>query len=402
MGDEETPKPRAPAFTDGEIAILLTCLDQYKGIIESTVTDSYSLREKKDAWQNVTAEYEDICLEHDIYTTRSTEHLKACWKNVKAKVRKIDSGTKTEAMMTGGGPGHIIDPSDEALVSMVHKIEPTIDFTLQNDWDSTAAFEVSETVDLTTENEPNTEDESQRFSFDADDVNEFFDGDMHNSDNDDQSKEVQDSRGSELRSPQPSTSRKMIIDDRNEKLANDKKEALARKRGFCKPAASSFKNRNPAKHSIGNNSYCKVEQTNGAAQSTPKSFPPPHVKRNKSKPKLTTSQKLVSLARDEALNNVNAGRTNNCESGILENHMKECKGNFHSEDEYERPAKKRKVTWAEAEQAEKIQRAEEGRQQRAEFHQGRMEIIAREKLYWDIKNQSNEARKGAAAEPARQ
>ncbi|KAJ8672886.1 hypothetical protein QAD02_004147 [Eretmocerus hayati] len=81
----QNAQPRAPAFTDAEIAILMTCLDQYKNVIGNTTSDAYSMRDKKEAWDNVTNEYEDMCLEHNIYTTRTTEQLKTCWKNVKAK-----------------------------------------------------------------------------------------------------------------------------------------------------------------------------------------------------------------------------------------------------------------------------------------------------------------------------
>ncbi|KAJ8677030.1 hypothetical protein QAD02_012817 [Eretmocerus hayati] len=388
MSEKKAPKPRAPSFTDEEIAISMTCLDQYKNIIENTKTDSCSMREKKEAWDNVTAEYEDMCIEHDIYTTRSTEQLKTCWKNVKAKVRKIDSEARTEAMMTGGGPPHCINPSDEALVTMVHKIKPTLDFTLENSWDSTAAFE--ETVDLTADNENIGENDSRQLNSIADEVIDLLDKKMYN-DDDDQFK-VHGNYASELEC-QASTSQNLENDACGENLLNERNEALAMKRGFCKPAASSYKNQKFPMCKFEKNESYKNVQSGSVAWPIGRSVTTSQLKRKNAKPKLTTSQKLgrqmrmweVSLARGQNVEKGDDVQKTDSKPGILATRLRKCKENMGSDDDYDRPAKKSKLSWARAEQAEKIQRAEEARQQQAEFHQARMEVFSKEKMYWNIK-----------------
>ncbi|KAJ8672885.1 hypothetical protein QAD02_004146 [Eretmocerus hayati] len=290
-------------------------------------------------------------------------------------------------MMTGGGPAHSINTSDEALVTMVHKLKPTLDFTLENDWDSTAAFE--ESVDLTADNDVVRRADSHRLNFVVDDVIDLLDDERPNSD-DKQSRMHDDFDDSDLKC-QASTSQNMQNVSCCDNLMIERKETLANRGGFCKPAAASYKNKKSAVCKSEKNSTPKNDQNDQVVRPMARRYATPLLKRNNAKPKLTTSQKLgrqmrmwgVSLAQSENMKKEDDVPKTNCKSGILSNRIRKCQENIDSDDE--RPSKKRKVCWAQVEQAEKIQRAEGGRQQQAEFYKARMEVIAREKIYWDIK-----------------
>ncbi|KAJ8678044.1 hypothetical protein QAD02_013831 [Eretmocerus hayati] len=370
MSEKKVSKPRAPPFTDMEIAILMSCLEQWKNVIECTETDQWSMRTKKEAWEQVTDEYEEECLKRKICTPRTTEQLKNCWKNSKAKFRKIDSEEKTHAILTGGGPAHSTSTENEFLVAMVRNIRPTIDLTLENKWDSTAAFE--ETVDLTTDEvETNENNESQDFDDSNNDL-QGIDFDNHCDDKSDVQALAQEKMAKQAR-------RENLINEMNERKA-----ASAKPKGFCKPANASFKNRK---------SHLRTTESILPASSQ---VDAPAVKGQGSKKKLTTSQTLghrmgiweASLARAEEDDARVAKPSTSASSppAILENRIKKCQEHVHPDDPRLFPKRMRMtVAGAEAEQSERLKRAEDARVQQAELHQARMGILGQEKLYWAVK-----------------
>jgi hypothetical protein len=82
-------KSRGPNFTTTEIFHLLTLVEQYP-IIENKKTDGATSKEKENAWQKITAEYNS----QTSFAPRATEKLVSCYKNQKSKVKKIHSNDK--------------------------------------------------------------------------------------------------------------------------------------------------------------------------------------------------------------------------------------------------------------------------------------------------------------------
>ncbi|KAJ8676767.1 hypothetical protein QAD02_012554 [Eretmocerus hayati] len=132
---------RAPRYTQLEKVIILSCIEPWKKIVENVRTNARVNEAKADAWKQITLDYAEESMKHDIKVPRSTDQLKAFWKAEKKKSRDIDSVVKTHAMGTGGGDALELDATTSSINSLVHTIQPALDFTLENSYDSSAQFE---------------------------------------------------------------------------------------------------------------------------------------------------------------------------------------------------------------------------------------------------------------------
>ncbi|KAJ8666725.1 hypothetical protein QAD02_008387 [Eretmocerus hayati] len=116
-------------------------------VVENTASNAYSEVQKANTWLMIASEYAEATGKLNIRSPRSAKQLKTYWKNTKSKVRKVDSDVKQYRLDTGGAPYLKVDPKIEDLTSRVKSIAPKIDFTLENKWDSTSAFEQSDNED---------------------------------------------------------------------------------------------------------------------------------------------------------------------------------------------------------------------------------------------------------------
>ncbi|KAJ8680857.1 hypothetical protein QAD02_016644 [Eretmocerus hayati] len=144
-GEDQTQSkpPKAPRYTTTEKVVILGCIEPWKKIIENVRTNAIFKEAKSDAWKQIAEEYADISPDHHITVPRSVDQLKAFWKSEKQKSRHLDSDEKLHAMGTGGGEPLKVDPIKSSISSLVHNIQPNLDFTLENEFDSSAQFERS-------------------------------------------------------------------------------------------------------------------------------------------------------------------------------------------------------------------------------------------------------------------
>ncbi|XP_073958967.1 uncharacterized protein [Choristoneura fumiferana] len=82
-------RSRAPNFTASEVTHLMSLIEKYP-IIESKKIDGATVKEKHEAWQKLTVEYNS----QTNYLARTPENLLACYKNQKIKLKKAHSSDK--------------------------------------------------------------------------------------------------------------------------------------------------------------------------------------------------------------------------------------------------------------------------------------------------------------------
>lgn len=102
--------------------LLIEIISRFKSIIENKKTDSSSNKEKAVAWKNIAFEYNS----KKIGKEKSQQQLKACYCNMKAKLRRKISQKQYDQRLTGGGPAEIdgIDENDPLLSIILPSITP--------------------------------------------------------------------------------------------------------------------------------------------------------------------------------------------------------------------------------------------------------------------------------------
>ncbi|KAL1488996.1 hypothetical protein ABEB36_014775 [Hypothenemus hampei] len=116
------------AFTVDEKNLLIFLIDQNKHFIENKKTDANTNRAKAEIWSKITTAF------NSRFSARTEKQLKKLWDNMKNKTRKIDTEHKKEMLKTGGGPP--IQQYDDSISERVRSIVPTINFEIQNVFDS--------------------------------------------------------------------------------------------------------------------------------------------------------------------------------------------------------------------------------------------------------------------------
>jgi len=113
MNDKK--KERASNFTTSEVTALVEIVLKYKAVIECKKTDAATWREKDEAWDSVTAEFNSKCGE----IFRSKKSIKHKYDDMKKNLRKKLGRNKAEQFKTGGGPQKIesLTHNEEMLLS---------------------------------------------------------------------------------------------------------------------------------------------------------------------------------------------------------------------------------------------------------------------------------------------
>ncbi|KAF5281909.1 hypothetical protein FQR65_LT14435 [Abscondita terminalis] len=119
MEDGSRKRTRAPNFASDEKARLLKIIFNYKDIIENKKTDAITWREKEQAWEDITEEFNASCSN---LNRRSVASVKGFFENQKRKTTKEAAVRKREAIKTGGGVTTIKDdPLLDLTMSIINK-----------------------------------------------------------------------------------------------------------------------------------------------------------------------------------------------------------------------------------------------------------------------------------------
>ncbi|XP_066582014.1 uncharacterized protein [Prorops nasuta] len=102
-------------FSYDEKIAFIQIIKKYASVIESKKTDGVGLREKSNAWYEVSKEF------NNLYSSskKTVDILKRLWNNLKASARKHFAKLKRETYLTGGGT-HDVKPND--IYDKVHEI----------------------------------------------------------------------------------------------------------------------------------------------------------------------------------------------------------------------------------------------------------------------------------------
>ncbi|KAJ8670034.1 hypothetical protein QAD02_001293 [Eretmocerus hayati] len=137
---------RAKKYNWAEKLLLAKLVGQVSDIIENVSSNNNIFAEKKKrAWEAITEHYAVLSPDYNITEERTEAQLRRCWARIKFKYRKEDSDAQFKKLMAKTGNLRI--EKDDKMLSKallygeVRKAVPTIDFTLNNRFDSTGQVE---------------------------------------------------------------------------------------------------------------------------------------------------------------------------------------------------------------------------------------------------------------------
>lgn len=129
---ENTVKKRAPNFSSKEKNVLLNIVYAFKSIVECKKTDAVTWRQKDEAWNKITANFNsqlpDGC-------SRSKDSLRKLYDNLKKNARKTVAEEKKEIFKTGGGTPDT-GPIDHTTELVLDIVNPKTVYGLENQYDS--------------------------------------------------------------------------------------------------------------------------------------------------------------------------------------------------------------------------------------------------------------------------
>lgn len=127
----ELTKKRAPIFSATEKSVLLNIIFTFKSVIENKKTDAVTWRQKDNAWNKITSQFNCQTPENH---PRTKESLRKLYDNIKKNLRKDVAMEKHKIIKTGGGP--LEKPNKEATTELALGIlnEKTV-FGLENPYD---------------------------------------------------------------------------------------------------------------------------------------------------------------------------------------------------------------------------------------------------------------------------
>ncbi|KAJ8952307.1 hypothetical protein NQ314_007563 [Rhamnusium bicolor] len=130
--DVEVSK-RSRNFTDYDRNLLFELVIQYKHVLENKKTDGTSVKQKNEAWDEITLKYNSSCQTGP----RNAKQLHALYDGIKKKARKNLHDDKKNLFQTGGGT--FTPQSDELDLKIATILKPQYQ-ALTNCFDSSAAY----------------------------------------------------------------------------------------------------------------------------------------------------------------------------------------------------------------------------------------------------------------------
>lgn len=127
---EPKKRERSSNFSNKEIELLISIIQDFKTIIECKKTDATTWREKDAAWENVAKAFNSSSGE----VFRSKKTLKAKYEDIKKNIKKKLAHNKMEQFKTGGGKPDIrsLTGIEETILSIL----PSSIEGLPSVWDS--------------------------------------------------------------------------------------------------------------------------------------------------------------------------------------------------------------------------------------------------------------------------
>ncbi|XP_018303522.1 myb/SANT-like DNA-binding domain-containing protein 4 [Mycetomoellerius zeteki] len=127
---EKKKRERGSNFSNKEVEILVSIIQEFKNIIECKKTDATTWRDKDAAWENVAKAFNSSSGE----VFRLKKALKAKYEDIKKNVKKKLAHNRLETFKTGGGEPQIrsLTGIEENIISML----PSSIEGLPSVWDS--------------------------------------------------------------------------------------------------------------------------------------------------------------------------------------------------------------------------------------------------------------------------
>lgn len=118
--NDKPKRPRAENFSINEKALLINLAAKYCNILENKRTDHISTKQKNDAWDSITKEFNSNSI---VNNNRNKDSLKRLYESKKKEVRKRVADENVEIKKTGGGipPKIPNDPCQDVLMSIMNK-----------------------------------------------------------------------------------------------------------------------------------------------------------------------------------------------------------------------------------------------------------------------------------------
>lgn len=90
MSSEEKKRRKGKNFSDQEISLLITLIEEQIDIVENKKIDGTTVKMKNNVWADITYKFNAA----NINDERSTNQLKMCYDNYKRKIRKDSADDK--------------------------------------------------------------------------------------------------------------------------------------------------------------------------------------------------------------------------------------------------------------------------------------------------------------------
>ncbi|KAL1489678.1 hypothetical protein ABEB36_013620 [Hypothenemus hampei] len=130
------------AFTLKEKIFLVSLMQTHKNIIEVKKTDATTNKAKVEAWKKISVHF------NGRFPARTDKQLKKLWDNLKNRTRKLDTDFKYSILKMGGGPSPPL-PVDDPITQQIRAIVPTINYEIENVYDSNHLLTEIQTENLT-------------------------------------------------------------------------------------------------------------------------------------------------------------------------------------------------------------------------------------------------------------
>jgi len=121
---------RGANFTKTEIDLLIDIMLKYKHIIENKRTDATTWKDKNEAWEKISSEFNAASGNFP----RSTKTIRSKYDTIKKNIRKKCALLKSEQTKTGGGQCSIIlTPYEEKVLSLTPNTMVGLESRFDND-----------------------------------------------------------------------------------------------------------------------------------------------------------------------------------------------------------------------------------------------------------------------------
>lgn len=122
---------RCPNFSSKEVELLVSLVKKYSSVIECKKTDSATWREKEEAWEKLSVDFNSC----SGGVVRSAKNLNMKYQNIKKTSKKKFAEEKQELYKTGGGKPSVINitPVDNIIKDITGKTSTGLEAVYDSD-----------------------------------------------------------------------------------------------------------------------------------------------------------------------------------------------------------------------------------------------------------------------------